>query len=150
MRMSSITDQIYIKAMRIRSIEEKKEKKVNESVDDEYRGILNYCVIALIQEEYKNILPSLEEDTEENVLKEFDEKIFLARALMQNKNHDYGEVWRTMRVSSITDIILMRIHRIKQIEDNAGQTKISEGIASNYLDLINYCTFALIRLSEKK
>jgi hypothetical protein len=146
LRLSSITDQIYIKAQRIRTIEEIGEQKINESIDDEFVGIVNYCIIALMQME----LPTNEKlelsvsETEQLFLN----KIEVARQLMQNKNHDYGEAWRSMRISSMTDLILMKLYRIRQIEDNQGRTLISEGIASSYLDMINYALFALILLKE--
>jgi len=121
LRPKSITDQILIKALRIRSIEEKGITKVGESIEDEFIGIYNYCIIGLIQLKFW-------EDT-----REF------------NKNHDYGEAWRDMRISSITDLILMKVYRIKQIEDHQGQTLISEGIDANYLDIINYAIFSKIK-----
>jgi len=148
LRVSSITDQIFIKAQRIRSIEEKGTQKVEEGVDSEFRGIINYCIIALIQ---------LEKDTETDLEMGSDEVIHLfdrhteeAKRLMEDKNHDYGEAWRDMRVSSMTDLILMKILRIKQIEDHNGLTLVSEGVAANYYDMLNYATFALIKLSEAR
>lgn len=144
LRISSLTDQIFIKANRIRSIESKGIRKVNEGIIPEYIGIVNYSVIALIQLE-------LGEKGEQNLSPEDAEKlynkyIYGARDLMLNKNHDYGEAWREMRLSSITDIILMKLMRIKQIEDNKRKTFVSEGIDANYQDIINYSIFALIRL----
>jgi hypothetical protein len=147
LRVSSITDQIYIKAQRIRSIEEKGTQRVMESIDSEFMGIINYCVIALIQLEMGN--SSNLEMTEREVLKHFDKHVSEAKQLMENKNHDYGEAWRDMRVSSMTDLILMKLLRIKQIENNKGETLISEGIAANYYDMINYAVFALIKMSEE-
>jgi hypothetical protein len=147
LRPSSMTDQIFIKAQRIRSIEMKGAMKVDEGVRSEYIGIVNYCVMALIQLE-KGIsdLDDLKEDeTNQLYLHYFNQ----AKDLMLNKNHDYDEAWRQMRISSITDLILMKIKRTKQIEDNAGQTIISEGIDANYLDMINYAVFALIKLEFK-
>ncbi len=145
LRISSLTDQIFIKANRIRSIESKGIRKVNEGIIPEYIGIVNYSVIALIQLE-------LGEKGEQNLSPEDAEKlynkyIYGARDLMLNKNHDYGEAWREMRLSSITDIILMKLMRIKQIEDNKRKTFVSEGIDANYQDIINYSIFALIRLA---
>ncbi|MEO8087524.1 MAG: DUF1599 domain-containing protein [Bacteroidota bacterium] len=146
LRISSITDQIFIKAQRIRSIEEKGIQKVEEGVDSEFLGIINYCIIALIQLE-KHSDTNLEMSAAEVVV-HFDKHIDEAKRLMENKNHDYGEAWRDMRVSSMTDLILMKILRIKQIENHNGQTLISEGVAANYYDMLNYATFALIKLSE--
>lgn len=148
LRVSSITDQIFIKAQRIRSIEEKGVQKVEEGIDSEFRGIINYCIIALIQLE-KHGDSSLEMSAKE-VEMHFDKHISEAKRLMENKNHDYGEAWRDMRVSSMTDLILMKILRIKQIENHNGQTLISEGVAANYYDMLNYATFALIKLSENQ
>ena len=147
LRVSSITDQIYIKAQRVRSIEEKGNQKVDDGVDSEFIGIINYCVIALIQLEL-GIDENLEVPVDEVVL-HFDRQIGEAKSLMENKNHDYGEAWRGMRTSSMTDLILMKLMRIKQIEDNKGATLISEGVAANYYDMINYAAFALIKMSEE-
>ena len=147
LRPVSITDQIYIKARRIRSIEEKGVSKINEGVVPEYIGIINYSLIGLIQLE----LPPSETDLEKNNAEEMYNRLFnRAKNLMQNKNHDYEEAWRKMRISSYTDLILMKIKRIKQIEDNAGKTKVSEGIDANYLDIINYAAFALIKINFEK
>jgi hypothetical protein len=147
LRVSSITDQIFIKAQRIRSIEEKGTQRVDESIESEFIGIINYCIIALIQLEM-GIETNLEMN-EKEVVKHFDKHISQAKRLMENKNHDYGEAWRDMRVSSMTDLILMKLLRIKQIEDNKGETLISEGIAANYYDINNYAVFALIKMSEE-
>ena len=144
LRPSSLTDQIYIKANRIRSIEAKGQQKINEGIKPEYIGIVNYSVIALIQIELdrgKDLEPGIAE-TE----RLYDKYINKAKDLMLDKNHDYGEAWRTMRLSSLTDIILMKLKRIKQIEDNAGKTYVSEGVDSNYYDIINYSVFALIKI----
>jgi hypothetical protein len=148
MRLSSVTDQIYIKAQRIRSIQEKGQAKVDEGIIPEFIGIINYAVMALIQLELGNV-NSIEElmNADEAVAK-FKEYITQAKQLMLNKNHDYGEAWRNMRISSLVDIILMKILRVKQIEDNAGTTLVSEGIDANYYDMINYAVFALIRLNK--
>ena len=145
MRPDSVTDQIFIKAQRIKSIEEKKTQKVDEGITPEYIGIVNYSAIGLIQLNYKyNEKYDL---SSEEIIKLYKKYIVEAKSLMENKNHDYGEAWRDMRISSLTDIILMRIFRIKQIEDNKGKTFISEGIDANYLDIINYAIFALIKLT---
>jgi hypothetical protein len=146
LRPISITDQIFIKAQRIRSIEEKQENKVGESIENEFIGIVNYCVIALIQMEL-----DISEDMEMNpdlVLKYYDTKAEMCKQLMITKNHDYGEAWRDMRVSTYTDLILMKILRTKQIEDKGGKTLISEGIDANFSDMLNYAIFALIRIND--
>ncbi|MDC1508466.1 DUF1599 domain-containing protein [Saprospiraceae bacterium] len=146
LRTSSITDQIFIKASRIRSIEEKGISRIDEPVQDEYIGIVNYCVMALVQLEM-NSEDSLDlEVSEAEGL--YDNWVEVSKELMEDKNHDYGEAWRDMRVSSMTDLILMKLLRVKQIEENEGQTIISEGLDANYLDIINYAIFALIKLSE--
>jgi len=146
LRTSSITDQIFIKASRIRSIEEKGISRIDEPVQDEYIGIVNYCVMALVQLEMNS------EDSLDLEVSEaegfYDKWVEVSKELMEDKNHDYGEAWRDMRVSSMTDLILMKLLRVKQIEENEGQTIISEGLDANYLDIINYAIFALIKLSE--
>jgi hypothetical protein len=148
LRSTSITDQIYIKALRIRSIDDKGAQKVEEGVYPEYIGIVNYSVMALIQLELgTDGNPELTPDEGERLYNKY---IIAARDLMLNKNHDYGEAWRNMRVSSLTDIILMKLLRIKQIEDNKGKTFISEGLDANYFDIINYAIFALIRSKYEK
>jgi hypothetical protein len=144
LRPSSITDQIYIKANRIRSIEAKGQQKIKEGIKPEYMGIVNYSVIALIQiglDPGKEMEMGIEEAE-----KLYDHYIRKAKDLMLDKNHDYGEAWRNMRLSSLTDIILMKLKRIKQIEDNEGKTFVSEGVDANYYDIINYSVFALIKL----
>lgn len=146
LRVSSLTDQLFIKARRIRSIEEKGEQKVDESVEEEYIGLVNYSLIALIQLDMGHEA-TLELPLEE-VERQYDRYAAETRELMTRKNHDYGEVWRDMRLSSITDLILMKLLRIKQIEDNEGKTLISEGLDANYMDIINYAIFALIKLEE--
>ncbi len=148
LRLSSITDQIYIKAQRIRSIEEKGMQKVEDGVEGEFIGIINYCVIALIQLEIGT--ESKLEMPVDQVLHHFEKQIAEAKRLMEDKNHDYGEAWRGMRTSSMTDLVLMKLMRIKQIEDNKGATLISEGVAANYYDMINYAAFALIKTQEEK
>lgn len=142
MRPMSLTDQIMIKARRIRSIEEKGEHAVNEGIEPEFIGIVNYCVIALIQMRlgYGDPIPA------EEALELYDTELDAATSLMTDKNHDYDEAWRDMRVSSFTDIILQKLLRTKQIEGNEGHTKVSEGIDANYMDMINYSLFALIKL----
>jgi hypothetical protein len=146
LRNSSITDQLFIKAQRIRSIQEKGVSKVDESIQSEFIGIINYSVIGLIQLE---LGVSTEIEMEENsTMALYDKYIKMAKDLMSNKNHDYGEAWRDMRVSSITDLILMKILRTKQIEDNQGKTLVSEGVDANYLDMINYAVFALIKMKQ--
>lgn len=147
LRIPSITDQIFIKAQRIRTLEEKQVSKVGEDITSEYIGIVNYCVIALMQLEM-----NADDATEipvETVSRMYDEKIAETRDLMFAKNHDYGEAWRDMRISSLTDLILMKLLRVKQIEDNLGQTLASEGVKANYQDMINYAVFALIKLELK-
>ena len=148
LRLASITDQIYIKAQRIRSIQEKGQQKVNDSIRDEFMGIVNYCVIALIQVKLSNS-SSMELPVQE-VIPLYEDVVRETYQLLENKNHDYGEAWREMRVSSITDIILMKLLRVKQIEENEGKTMVSEGIQANYHDMINYAVFALILLSSDR
>ncbi|PCJ83413.1 MAG: hypothetical protein COA57_11300 [Flavobacteriales bacterium] len=146
LRTSSITDQIFIKANRIRTIQEKKEQKVQEGIDSEFIGIINYAIMGLIQLE----LGTKEEElSSANGLKYFNHYAQKAKELMERKNHDYGEAWRDMRISSLTDLILMKLLRTKQIEDNKGATLISEGIDANYYDILNYAAFALIKLDGK-
>lgn len=147
LRPASITDQIFIKAQRIRTLEEKKVSKVGEDITSEYIGIVNYCVIAMLQLELSENDPNeLEVGLVEKL---FNEKVNGTKELMFAKNHDYGEAWRDMRISSLTDLILMKIFRVKQIEDNLGQTVASEGVNANYQDMLNYAVFALIKLGVK-
>ena len=148
LRLSSITDQIFIKANRIRSIQEKGVNKVGEDISNEFIGIINYCIIALIQDKMGSS-EQMEVPLDE-LMADYDEFANNTKALLADKNHDYGEAWRDMRVSSITDIILMKLLRVKQIEDNEGQTQVSEGIDANYMDMINYAVFALILLKEAR
>jgi len=147
LRLPSLTDQIFIKAQRIRSLQQNDVRKVDEGEVSEFIGIINYCIIALIQLD-KGVVEqpdlSIAEATEL-----YEEKITLTKKLMEDKNHDYGEAWRDMRVSSLTDLILQKLLRVKQIEDNQGKTLVSEGIDANYQDMINYAVFALIHLNEK-
>jgi hypothetical protein len=148
LRTSSLTDQIYIKAKRIRSIQEKGVSKVEEGIAPEFIGIINYSVMALIQLEI-GVADSFEGMIfAEEASKLYKNYIKNAKELMLNKNHDYGEAWRNMRIESLTDIILMKLLRIKQIEDNEGLTLVSEGLNANYYDIINYAVFALIQLKE--
>ncbi|MEY4038415.1 MAG: hypothetical protein RIR67_725 [Bacteroidota bacterium] len=142
LRLPSLTDQIFIKAQRIRSLQENEVRKVNEDESGEFIGIINYSIMALIQLEL-----GIAEQPDLNVEKAtqlYDAKIAATKELMENKNHDYGEAWREMRVSSLTDLILQKLLRVKQIEDNKGKTLVSEGIDANYQDMINYAVFALI------
>ena len=149
LRVSSLTDQVFIKAQRIRTIEETGEQLVEDGIALEFMGVVNYAVIALIQLELgSHIEQNIPEIDSEVVLAHFDKHIAEARQLMVNKNHDYGEAWRKMRTSSFTDLILMKLQRVRQIEDNDGRTIASEGIAANFYDIINYAIFALIKLSE--
>lgn len=148
LRLPSITDQIYIKAQRIRSIQEKGKQKIADGIEGEFIGIINYCIMALIQIEYAQD-ERMELPTEETV-QAYHKHIEETVNLMLNKNHDYGEAWRNMRVPSMTDIILMKLLRVKQIEDNQGETLVSEGVEANYQDMINYAIFCLILMSEEK
>jgi hypothetical protein len=146
LRLPSITDQIFIKAQRIRSIQEKGTQKVADNINTEFVGIINYCVIALIQLELPAETP--QDIDYESVAKLYDKHIANNLELLLNKNHDYGEAWREMRISSMTDLILMKILRVKQIEDNSGKTIVSEGVAANYQDMLNYAVFCLILMEE--
>lgn len=146
LRLSSITDQLFIKAKRIRTLEETGINKVGESIEGEYMAMVNYGIIALIQISLKDV-NELEIDLEK-VLSLYNQKIEETRDLMLAKNHDYGEAWRDMRVTSFSDLILTKILRIKQIEGNDGKTLISEGVDANYQDIINYSVFALIKMKE--
>jgi len=147
LRLSSITDQIYIKAKRIRSIQEKGTQQIADDIRGEFIGIVNYAVMALIQAQLQKD-SRLELSLEEATLL-YREHIEQTRDLMLRKNHDYGEAWRDMRISSITDIILMKLLRVKQIENNKGKTFVSEGVEANYQDVINYAIFALILMREQ-
>lgn len=142
LRLPSLTDQIYIKAQRIRSLQENDVRKVNEDETGEFIGIINYCIMALIQ--IDNGIANQPDLHVEQAIAFFDEKVSLTKELMEAKNHDYGEAWREMRVSSLTDLILQKLLRVKQIENNQGKTLVSEGIDANYQDMINYSIFALI------
>jgi hypothetical protein len=146
LRPSSLTDQLLIKARRIRQIEESGRQAVADKVEDEYMGLVNYCLMALIQLSLDEHAPL--ELPPQLAAQLYNEKAAETRQLMIAKNTDYGEVWRDMRLSSLTDLILMKLLRVKQIEDNAGKTLVSEGLEANYQDIINYSIFALIKLSE--
>ena len=146
LRLSSLTDQMYIKARRIRSLEENDLRKVDEGIEPEYVGLVNYGVMSLMKLELEE--EAIKALSPEELSESYDKYLKDARDLMTNKNHDYGEAWRHMRVSSLTDLILMKLLRIRQIEDNEGKTMHSEGLDANYIDIINYSIFALIRLSE--
>ena len=147
LRLPSITDQIFIKAQRIRSVQEKGHQKVDEDISNEFKGIINYCIIAMIQSALADD-PRMEipYDDLEPLYDRFSGE---THDLLSDKNHDYGEAWREMRLSSITDIILMKLLRVKQIEDNEGQTLVSEGVIANYQDMINYSVFSLIKLRDE-
>jgi len=146
LRLTSLTDQIFIKAQRIRGLQTNKERKVDEGQISEFIGIINYSIMSLIQIE-KGIVESPDLNLDQ-ALKLYDNQLSITKSLMENKNHDYGEAWREMRVSSLTDLIIQKILRIKQIEDNKGKTLVSEGIDANYQDMINYSVFALIHLQK--
>jgi hypothetical protein len=148
LRLPSLTDQIYIKAQRIRSLQENEVRKVDEGEASEFIGIINYSIMALIQLEFGTVeQPDLDV---EKATWHYDAKINETKELMENKNHDYGEAWREMRVNSLTDLILQKLLRVKQIEDNEGKTLVSEGIDANYQDMINYAVFALILMNFHK
>ena len=146
LRLPSLTDQIFIKAQRIRGLQQNEVQKVDEGQESEFIGIINYCIMALIQLE-KGVVeqPDMSAKEATNL---YEEKVAITKQLMEDKNHDYGEAWRDMRVSSLTDLILQKLLRVKQIEDNKGKTLVSEGIDANYQDMINYSIFAMIRLGE--
>jgi hypothetical protein len=146
LRLPSLTDQIFIKAQRIRQLQENKVRKVDEGVVSEFIGIINYSIMALIQLE-KGVVENPDLNTEEATAL-YDKHSKITKELMMDKNHDYGEAWRDMRVASLTDLILQKLLRVKQIEDNKGKTIVSEGIDANYQDMINYAVFALIHLNE--
>lgn len=146
LRLPSITDQIFIKAQRVRSIQEKGSQKVDDPIVDEFIGIINYCLIGLLQISFsKDERLEIPFDELEPV---YDKWVAETKGLLEQKNHDYGEAWREMRVSSITDIILMKLLRVKQIEDNQGKTLVSEGIEANYQDMINYAVFCMIKMKS--
>lgn len=146
LRPSSLTDQLFIKAQRIRTIQETGENKVGEKIEDEFVAIVNYCIMAIIQLKETELKEF--EIPAERAVGLYDKYTKEAFELMERKNHDYGEAWRDMRVSSLTDLILQKIFRVKQIEDNKGATLISEGIDANYFDMLNYSVFALILMNK--
>ena len=146
LRLPSLTDQIFIKAQRIRQLQENDVRKVDEGEKSEFIGIINYSIMALIQLE-KGVVENPDLSLEES-LELYNKHLKITKDLMMNKNHDYGEAWRDMRVSSLTDLILQKLLRVKQIEDNKGKTIVSEGIDANYQDIINYAVFAMIHLSN--
>lgn len=147
LRLPSLTDQIFIKAQRIRGLQKNDVRKVDEGEKSEFIGIINYCIMALIQLQ-KGVVEQPDIEVEEATVL-YDEQVKITKQLMQDKNHDYGEAWRDMRVSSLTDLILQKLLRVKQIEDNSGKTIVSEGIDANYQDMINYAIFAMIHLTEQ-
>lgn len=146
LRLPSLTDQIFIKAQRIRGLQENAVQKIEEGEISEFIGIINYCIMALVQIE--NGIAEQPDLTTEKALELFDKQVRITKQLMLDKNHDYGEAWREMRVSSLTDLILQKLLRVKQIENNSGKTIVSEGIDANYQDMINYSIFALIHLTN--
>ena len=148
LRTSSLTDQIYIKAQRIRSLQLKKVKKINEGEVPEFVGIINYSIMALIQLE-KGVSEK-PDFTSNQILSFYNEKVKETFELMLAKNHDYGEAWRDMRITSLTDLIIQKLIRVKKIEENSGKTIVSEGIDANYQDIINYAIFALIHIGVFK
>ena len=147
LRLPSLTDQIFIKAQRIRGLQQNAERKVDEGEMSEFIGIINYCTMALVQLD-KGVVEQPDLSLDEAVAL-YDDKIAITKQLMMDKNHDYGEAWRDMRVSSLTDLILQKVLRVKQIEDNLGKTIVSEGIDANYQDMINYAVFAMIHLNDQ-
>lgn len=146
LRLPSLTDQIFIKAQRIRGLQQNDVRKVDEGEVSEFIGIINYCIMALIQID-KGVVEQPDLSVTQ-ATKLYDEKVSITKQLMLDKNHDYGEAWRDMRVSSLTDLILQKLLRVKQIEDNSGKTIVSEGIDANYQDMINYAVFSLIHLKQ--
>ncbi len=146
LRLPSLTDQIFIKAQRIRQLQESKDRRVDEGVQPEFIGIINYAIMAMVQID-KGIADQPDLSVDEAV-GFYDQYVQTTKELMENKNHDYGEAWREMRVSSLTDLILQKLLRVKQIENNEGKTLVSEGIDANYQDMLNYAVFALILMKE--
>ena len=147
LRLPSLTDQIFIKAQRIRGLQQNEEQKVDEGQASEFIGIINYSIMALVQLE-KGVVEQPDLNLDQAVAL-YDAQFKITRELMEAKNHDYGEAWREMRIGSLTDLILQKLLRVKQIEDNKGKTLVSEGIDANYQDMINYSVFALILLNEQ-
>lgn len=148
LRLPSLTDQIFIKAQRIRSIQDKGTQRIEDGIEGDFIGIINYCIIALIQKSLES--SDQMEFTPEELSRFYDGQVEKTLELLRNKNHDYGEAWRDMRVSSMTDLILMKIFRTKQIENNQGITLVSEGVEANYQDMLNYAVFCLIKIKEEK
>jgi len=148
LRPSSVTDQIYIKVNRIRTLQMTDKKMIDEDEEEGFIAIVNYSVIALIQLD-RGVSEVLDKEDKAEIMVLYDAFIQKGRDLMEKKNHDYGEVWREMRISSMTDLIYQKILRTKQIEDNEGKTLVSEGLEANYFDMLNYAVFCLIKLSEK-
>jgi len=146
LRLPSLTDQIFIKAQRIRQLQENDVRKIDEDEKPEFIGIINYAIMALIQLE-KGVVEQPDLNVEA-ATKLYDKHVEMTQQLMEDKNHDYGEAWRDMRINSLTDLILQKLLRVKQIEDNKGKTLVSEGIDANYQDMINYAVFALILMKE--
>jgi hypothetical protein len=146
LRLPSLTDQIFIKAQRIRSIQDKGLQKIEDGIEGEFVGIINYCIIALIQKSLEN--SDQMEFSPLEIGQHYDQQVEITLELLRNKNHDYGEAWRDMRISSMTDLILMKIFRTKQIENNQGVTLVSEGVEANYQDMLNYAVFCLIQLKQ--
>lgn len=147
LRLPSLTDQIFIKAQRIRSLQQNATRKVDEDEASEFIGIINYCIMALVQIE-KGVVDQPDMSLEDSLVF-YDKYASETKQLMENKNHDYGEAWRDMRISSLTDLILQKLLRVKQIENNQGKTLVSEGIGANYQDMLNYAVFALIHINEE-
>lgn len=145
LRLPSLTDQIFIKAQRIRSLQQNTVRKVDEDERSEFIGIINYSLMALIQIK-KGVVEQPDLSAKE-AIELYDKEVAITKKLMEDKNHDYGEAWRDMRVSSLTDLILQKVLRVKQIENNKGNTLVSEGVDANYQDMVNYAVFALIHLS---
>ncbi|MBP6054992.1 MAG: DUF1599 domain-containing protein [Cytophagaceae bacterium] len=148
LRLPSLTDQIFIKAQRIRSIQDKGAQRIEDGIEGEFIGIINYCIIALIQKSLES--SDQMEFSPEELSGFYDLQVETTLELLRNKNHDYGEAWRDMRISSMTDLILMKIFRTKQIENNQGVTLVSEGVEANYQDMLNYAVFCLIKFNEEK
>lgn len=148
LRLPSLTDQIFIKAQRIRSIQDKGAQRIEDGIEGEFIGIINYCIIALIQKSLES--SDQMEFSPEELSGFYDLQVEITLELLRNKNHDYGEAWRDMRISSMTDLILMKIFRTKQIENNQGVTLVSEGVEANYQDMLNYAVFCLIKFNEEK
>jgi hypothetical protein len=148
LRLPSLTDQIFIKAQRIRSIQDKGAQRIEDGIEGEFIGIINYCIIALIQKSLES--SDQMEFSPEELSAFYDQQVETTLELLRNKNHDYGEAWRDMRISSMTDLILMKIFRTKQIENNQGVTLVSEGVEANYQDMLNYAVFCLIKFNEEK